>query len=445
MFETCHINQYKNTMIKALFISMFTITISNAQHPIKEKRGDIISRDDIVIATNNNPDSAREYPLVKSFTPILGYIQTGKGGAKGLEKYADEYLREGYNVHLNIDASLQESTESILDKYKKELQADEIIAAVMESGTGRIRAIVSSNRYDPADITQDDIYSLNSKVSEYPYEPGSLITPLTLAIALENKLIKPDTFIETYNGILHLGGKYTITDGEKFSYLTATDIIVHSSNVGITQISWLMDAKTFRDGLTGFGLGSPSGIDLSRELGGHIKPLDLLQNKLHRASQSYGYGMSATLVQLLKAYSIFSNDGIAVTPAIIDYYEGYEKTIVPDHPKPYRVISKNSARQMQDILREVVKRGTGTNVAVPGLDIGGKTGTAHIASEKGYTRQYHSSFFGFANDDSGNRYMIGVLVIKPKKPNYHFASRSAVPVFREIVKEMVEEGDLVPE
>jgi len=271
--------------------------------------------------------------------------------------------------------------------------------------------------------------------------------PITLAIALDHKLLTPDTFIKTYRGKLNVGKKHTVIDDEKFDALSATDIIVHSSNVGISQISWLLSGKAFRDGLIRFGLGSPSGIDLSRDLPGTIKPLKLLQNKMHRANQSYGYGMHATFAQFLKAYSAFNNDGIMVTPEIIDYFSDKEggKHKLDKNGSTQRAISSDTASQMHSILKEVVRRGTGIYAKIEGLDIGGKTGTAHIAGPKGYTQEYHSSFYGFANDGSGHRYTIGVLVIRAQKGHSYFASQSAVPVFRGIVEEMVKRGYLVPE
>ena len=97
---------------------------------------------------------------------------------------------------------------------------------------------------------------------------------------------------------------------------------------------------------------------------------------------------------------------------------------------------------MHEILIQVVKRGTGLNAAIPGLEIGGKTGTAHIRNMEGLSSGFHSSFYGFANDDKGHRYTIGVLAIRAKKENAHFASQSAVSVFKMIVEEMAKEGFL---
>ena len=129
---------------------------------------------------------------------------------------------------------------------------------------------------------------------------------------------------------------------------------------------------------------------------------------------------------------MFNNDGISVTPHLIK-----------NKVNTFRVISSQSTSQIHDILLEVVKRGTGVKAQYQGLEIGGKTGTAHMVHDGRYVREYHSSFYGFANDKIGNKYTIGVLVIRAKKKYKYFASQSAVPVFKEAVQILLDEKKLV--
>ncbi len=425
----------------------------------------------------------REFQLKDTLTPVIGYVQSQSVGryqkiigVKGLEKFYDPYLnktqdglirgkrdvlgtiirskssihiprRDGYDLHLNISLALQKYIEVTLDKMKNETGAKEIIAAVMESLSGKIIAMASSERYDPSNISQTDISKLNAKFIEYPYEPGSVIKPITLAIALDKGRLTPDTVFKTYNGgPFRIGKKQRITDDVPFSSLTATDIIVHSSNIGISQISWLLSGKEFHDGLRAFGLGEPSGIDLPRELPGRIKSIQLLKHKSHRANQSYGYGMQATFIQLLRAHNAFNNGGFLVTPRIVDYlsdYSGKRYRIKCDPPR--RVLQPQTASQLHEILKKVVQKGTAKAARYPGLEIGGKTGTAHIVESGHYVKKYNSSFYGFANDNQGKRYEIGVLVIQADKRHYkYFAAKSAVPTFKAIVDDLVELGYLHP-
>jgi len=425
----------------------------------------------------------REFPLSDVLSPVLGYVgkkpegrYTRPEGKKGLERKYDKHITskkngyfkgerdviasiihnkksiqmtrvDGMDLHLNIPLAFQRRVELMIDQMKASIDADEILVGVMESSTGKVLALASTERYNPKHITQKDIPALNPKFSEYPYEAGSVLKPISLAIALDHKVVTPNTWFNTYNGRLKIGKRRTITDDEKFDSLTATDIIVHSSNVGISQISWRLTGQEFREGLLKFGLAKPSGIDLSRDLPGQVKPLRLLNNNMHRANSSYGYGMLVTFAQLFKAYSAFNNDGIAVTPRIVDYLEDEKGNHYTLEPKVdnLNAVGKQAANQIHNILLEVVKRGTGVKAQYPGLEIGGKTGTAHIAKNGRYVREYHSSFYGFANDKEGHKYTIGVLVIRAKKYHKYFASQSAVPTFRRIVDTLVELDYLKPE
>ena len=425
----------------------------------------------------------REFPLKDTLTPVLGYVRARNVGryseifgVKGLEKRYEKYLntsqdglvrgmrdvtgtiirskssiriprKDGYTLHLNIPLALQKRVEATVDRMKEETGAKEVIAAVMESRTGKIRALASSERYDPAHITRDDISKLQPKFTEYPYEPGSVIKPITLAIALEHGRVTPETWFKTYNGgPFYISKRQKITDDEAFDSLTASDIIVHSSNIGISQIAWRLTGKEFHDGLQAFGLGRPTGIDLSRELPGRIKPAWKLEKKPHRANQAYGYGMQATFIQLLQAHNVFNNGGILVAPRIIAHLESWDgrNFRLEEANLSRRILSPQTAEAMKTILKKVVREGTGVAARYPGLEVGGKTGTAHIAEHGHYVRRFNSSFFGFANDDKGHRYEIGVLVIEASKYHKYFASQSAVPTFKGIVDDLVELGWLRP-
>ncbi len=425
----------------------------------------------------------RRFPLKDVMSPILGYVgkksdgrYTRPEGKKGLERKYEKHITskkngyfkgkrdvigtvihdknsmkiqrvDGLDLHLNIPLALQRRVELMLDSMKKSIDADEILVGVMESNTGKVLCLATSERYDPSHIMQKDIPALNPKFSEYPYEAGSVIKPITLAIALDHKVVTPHSWFKTYDGRFQIGKKRWITDDEKFESLDATDIIVHSSNIGISQISWRLTGKEFREGLLKFGIAKPSGIDLSRDLPGKLKSLHLLDHKMHRANSSYGYGMMVTFAQLFKAYSAFNNDGVAVTPRIVDYLQDAKGRHYTLEPKvgDLKAVGKKAADQIHNILLEVVKRGTGVKAQYPGLEVGGKTGTAHIAKHGHYVREYHSSFYGFVNDKKGHKYTIGVLVIRAKKYQKYFASQSAVPTFRRIIDTLVELDYLEPE
>jgi cell division protein FtsI (penicillin-binding protein 3) len=432
--------------------------------------------------TISEKGESREYPLKEALSPILGYTRSkeDKGykyivGFNGIEKFYDKYLNKkkdglisgkrdaigyivhtkstkyskkenGYNLVLNINLGLQKTIDYILDNYKQKLEAKEIIAAVMRSKDSKIIAITSSNRYNPLDIKPNEIANLQPKATTYAYEPGSVLKPITYALALDKKLITPQSVFNTYNGKLWLTSRFKITDDEPEPSLDAEHIIIKSSNIGISQIAWLFKKDDFRNGLLKFGLGDKkSGIDIGKEANGQIYGVKKLRAKVNRATTAYGYGMRATFAQLLKAYNVFNNNGVSYTPRVVNYIqnENGDKFYLKKDYTVIRPISKDTANIVKDTLKKVVKFGTGRKAITEGLEVGGKTGTAMIARNGRYVKEYYTSFYGFANDFVGNKYTIGVFVIEPKY-EAHFASQSAVPVFKAIVDAMVEQEFLKP-
>ncbi len=415
---------------------------------------------------------ARQYPYGKLLTPLIGYPRkleedgyTRVYGIKGLEKFFDQELNpqqnksqkamrdvngylilnqqsqvkaqiNGLTVKLNIPIALQARTEAICDRIKEQLQADEIIATVMESKTGKVVALASSNRFDPSHIQHADYPSLNTNAIEYSYEPGSVIKPIIFSLLLDRHLINPYDMVNGHNGRWQMGRK-VIVDEHKFNMISAEDVIVHSSNIGIAQLAQKLNGSEFTEGLKRFGFTHFSGVDLPYEKRGSIPSAGQLNNYLYKAITAYGYGMRANAMQLVKAFNVFNNTGRLVNPMVVDsLIDDTGKVIPMQVQEPTQVISPATAERMKQILIKTVNVGTGTIAKTPGLEVGGKTGTAHIAKKGKYVNSYHTSFIGFANDRK-HSYTIGITVIEPR--TVYFASITAVPVFKAIVDLMVEE------
>lgn len=421
----------------------------------------------------------RLYPNSNILTPLVGYVKkyedgqiTKVKGVKGVEKSYEDRLGatqdalilgpkdignnvilnrnsevkkriDGYNVVLSISMRLQKIIERITDRYKEELDASEVIVGVMKSDTGELLALASSNRFDPNNIKKHDYSSLNLNAIEFAYEPGSVMKPFTLAILLREDKINPYDMINTYNGVYKLGRR-TIRDSHKYEQLSVEDIIVHSSNIGILQIAQKLDAVEFYQGLKDFGFALKTGIDLPYEKSGNIPSTKKFRSDIYKATVGYGYGLQATFMQQLKAYNAFNNNGRMPTPYVGVYLLGSDgKKYSLPKPQETQVLPVSIAKRIKQILIKTVREGTGKNAKVEGLEIGGKTGTAHIAVDGRYENIYNGSFMGFANDEK-NRFTIGVLTRKPKKRYYYFGSQSAAPVFKEVVQKMVEESYLAP-
>jgi len=401
----------------------------------------------------------RIYPYNDTLEPVLGrYREDLKRGDNGIEEYYDVFLQpkqngiikgyrdvygniiydknvyikhtiNGNNLKLNINLVLQREIEKLLDVQKQKFKADNIMAAVMDSKTGKILAIASSNRYNPNYITKKDIPNMKISFIRDVYEPGSVMKPITFAILLSHNKVNPYEVLNAYNGKWKPDWRKTpIIDDTPFAWLSAENAIVYSSNIVISQLALRLTNKEFYNGLKKFGFGEYSGIDLPYEVKGYIPSLLKLNYPVYKSTTAYGYGITVNFIQLLKAYNVFNNNGIEITPKIAD---------VPTTQK--KVLSAADARVMLGILRKVVLKGTAKAALIKGLFTAGKTGTSQVSINGEYKKRiYNASFFGFV-DDGVHKYTIGVtfLRIKAKWPNY-FASSSAVPTFKKIVDIMIE-------
>lgn len=446
----------------------------------------------------------RIYSYDNTLTPVVGYIRkfesergkTKVKGIKGLEKKYNELLNntkdgilkgnrdvlsyisfdknsiikkreDGAKIVLNIPLKLQKNNEMIVDMYKKKLGADEIIISIMDSHSGKILSLASSNRFNPGKIKQGDIPSLNVNAIEYQFEPGSVIKPIAMALILDKKRAKKNELIYAFNkstpnskGEYKVGrmkvDRFHVKDDHRFkkNYLTLDDIISYSSNIGILQLAQRLKGAEIYEGYKRFGFTRKTGIDLPYEKTGKIPKVyrlaaGELKNKdnIYKATISYGQGMTSTFMQVLKAFTVFNNNGYSVTPRVVSYLENDSGKYRAEVVEKEQVVSKKAAIEVKKMLIKTVTRGTGKKAAIEGLVIGGKTGTAQIAGKGAYLKKYISSFFGFVNDGEKS-YTIGVTVINPistgKYWYYHYASSSAVPVFKELSKNLINLNYLTP-
>jgi cell division protein FtsI (penicillin-binding protein 3) len=259
---------------------------------------------------------------------------------------------------------------------------------------------------------------------------------------MKHQLVNPFEIVNTHNGRFKIG-KRIITDEHKEHWMSAENVIVYSSNIGIAQLAQRLNASTYYQGLLDFGFTRPSGIDLTNEHLGKIPSMRQLDSETYKASAAYGYAVRSNLIQLLKAYNVFNNHGRMVTPrlteALIDQ-NGHKITL--EQEEPVQLLSPETAERIKRILVKTAVEGTGQKALVEGILIGGKTGTAQISERGRYQQKYNTSFIGFA-DDATRNYTIGITVVRPKIA-YRFAAQSAAPVFKKTVELMVEEGFLEP-
>ncbi|WP_294965687.1 penicillin-binding protein 2, partial [Sulfurimonas sp.] len=392
---------------------------------------------------------SREYPYGSLMTPIIGYPHkleengyTYIKGVKGLEKRFEEALSakqnelsqgkrdvngyiilnkesfskpniNGLDIKLNIPVGLQIRVEKMLDAMKKKIDAKQILIVIMNSKNGKVITMASSNRFLPKDIKRSDYPSLNSAMTEYSFEPGSVIKTLTFALLLDKGLVNPYDLVNGHNGRFKIGRK-VITDEHKYDWLSAENVIVHSSNVGIAQLVQKLSGLELNEGYKSFGLTKKSTNDLIYEKTGSIPSIKRLNNEIYKATSSYGYGMRANLMQLIRAYSAFNNNGRIIMPKIVNsFIDARGQKIIIANEEQIQVIKSSTANRIKKILIKTVNEGTGRKTRIDGLIIGGKTGTAHIVEKGQYVNKYNTTFLGFSNDKQ-NKYTMGVVVIQPK-------------------------------
>lgn len=339
--------------------------------------------------------------------------------------------QSGANVkQVNSDEYFQRLKKNILAVTKDELidlNASNIMVVVLNSKINNVLAMVNTNSTDNKSPSNYNSHIFDEEVAMYSYEPGDIVAPIVYAIALEKSKIIPDEIINCYNGEYIIENK-KITDAKQYSKLSAEDVIVYSSNIGITQIASKLSSINLYNGLKSFGLSYPSSNALYEEDIGYIPSVTKLDNSIYKATTSYGYGLKTNLLQLTRAYSVFNNQGMIsdLSIAQTDNKSSCHKS---------KVINNSVAQLIKKSLIKSVQIGTGSVAKMEVFEIGGKTGISNMVKNNRYINRYHNTFIGFVNSTK-SKYIIGVLVIDPKKNND--AGKTAAPIFNKIIELMIQ-------
>lgn len=343
---------------------------------------------------------------------------------------------DGDSLVLTIDRVIQYEVEKILAESREKFNADTASAIVLEPKTGKILAMASVPQFNPNEYgkTEDIGLFMNPLVS-LPYESGSVMKPITMAIGIEEGKVYPNTeFVDT--GVVSEAG-YSIqnAEGKVYGRSTMTKVLEESINTGVMHVERLVGHAAFRDRLRSFGFGSKTGIRLPAEHAGNLKNLDNVKSTIQFLTASFGQGITVTPLQLAVAYGALANDGILMKPQIVDRIidrNGNIRLVEPEEVR--RVLSQETSREMGGMLRSVVVNGHGKRADVPGYLVGGKTGTAQVAKSgsKGYDENITiGSFVGYApiNDP---RFVIVVKFDNPR--DVQWAESSAAPTFGAIMR-----------
>jgi cell division protein FtsI/penicillin-binding protein 2 len=394
------------------------------------------------VGYNDKGEQVGQYGLEGYFNSDLageqGYLKSEKDLTGRLIGFAERDLkkaRNGSDLILTIDRMVETVA---CDKIKEAVErygAEAGSVIIMDPKTGAIIAMCSFPDFNPNEYSKvENINVFNNPVVFTAYEPGSVFKPITMAAALEEELVNPET---TYidQGSVQIGS-YTIknSDGKAYGLRTMTQVLEQSLNTGAIFVVNKLGNDLFRKYVEKFGFGSLTGIELDTEVAGNISSLKK-RGEIYSATGSFGQGITATPLQLVTAFATIANGGNLVRPYIIDEIVKGDGTRIKTEPQIIRrVISERISTLLSAMLVSVIDNGHGKRAAVPGFYVAGKTGTAQISKKDGLGYESNAtigSFIGFAPVEDP-RFVMIVKIDRPK--DVIWAESSAAPVFGEIAK-----------
>ncbi len=331
--------------------------------------------------------------------------------------------QEGHDLVLALDSRIQNLAFGALKSAVEAHRAKAGGIVVLDVVTGEMLALANYPTYNPNNRSQLSGSSLRNRAVTDTFEPGSTLKPFTVATAIETGKVRPDTLIQTAPGSFTIG-KATIHDAHAEGLITVAQVIQKSSNVGAAKIALGMPAQSMWETFRSVGFGVPPKLGFPGEVSGRVRPAKTWR-PIEQATMSYGHGISVSLVQLARAYTIFARDGDLVPISLVR---------VDTPPSAQSVISAETARALRAMLESAVHPGgTAPRAQIMGYRVAGKTGTAHKQENGGYAaNKYVSSFVGFA-PVSNPRLVIAVMIDEASDGQY-YGGAVAAPVFAKVME-----------
>ena len=346
----------------------------------------------------------RIYPEKNLFSHIIGQIDDNNHGISGLEKSLDEKLKNSQNpIQLSVDKDIQYLIRSELLKFNKIFNTKGSAAILMNANNGEIVSLVSLPDFDPNERKKINDLNFINRATKGVYELGSVFKTFTFAAALDEKLIEPITKFTNLPKSLPCAGFIIKEYDEKIpSTLTAEQILIRSGNIGSVRIGQLIGIEKFKSFLYKIGVLGKIDFDIE-EIG---KPLEFNWGKCKLATVSYGHGITTTLLQVVKAYSIIINGGYNINPTLIKN---------GNLSKKEKILNHNVSKKILPVLRKIVttKEGTASLANVNGYEVGGKTGTAQKSSIGGYSKNKINTFISVF-PTTKPKFVLAVMLDEPK-------------------------------
>lgn len=329
--------------------------------------------------------------------------------------------QDGHDVTLSIDRRIQYLAHRELVKSVEKYQAKAGAAIVLDAKTGEVLAMVNVPTYNPNNPVNIVGKTRNRAITD-TFEPGSTMKTVTAAAALASGKYQPDTKIQTAPGYMSIGPA-TIHDAHPHGVLTVAEVIQKSSNVGAAKMALSLDRQYLWGVFNQMGFGTKTRIGFPGEATGRVRDYKTWR-PIEQATMSYGHGISVTLLQLARAYTVFANDGELKPVSLLK---------LKDAPVGAQVFTAKTAHDVKDMLELVVlPGGTALKAQVLGYRVAGKTGTTHKLGDHGYEKdKYVGSFVGMA-PASNPRLIMAVMIDDPSSGEY-YGGTVAAPVFSAVM------------
>ena len=393
----------------------------------------------------------RQYPEGESAAHVVGFTNVEDKGQEGMELAFNDLLAgragsrrvikdrmgrvvegvgevvppmDGRDMQLSIDSKVQ------FFAYQK--LRDQVIAhkakagsvVVLDAVTGEVLALANYPSYSPDKRQNLTGEQLRNRAITDTFEPGSTMKPFTIGLALDSGRVKPGTLVDTTPGRLTITGS-TISDTHNYGVLTVEGVIQKSSNVGTTKLAMQMPAREMWETFSAAGFGQKPHVGFPGAVSGRLRPYKSWR-PIEQATMSYGYGLSASLFQMARSYTVFAHNGQIIPATML-------KSAIPAVGVP--VFSPKTANEVRKMLQMAAgPGGTGQKAQTVGYSVGGKSGTARKQVGKGYsTNKYRAWFTGMAPIDQP-RIIVAVMVDEPSNGVY-YGGAVAAPVFSEVVQQ----------
>ena len=406
----------------------------------------------------------RQYPEGEAAAHIVGFTNVEDKGQEGVELIFNKQLTgkpgmrrvikdrlgraveavgdvippvDGRDVQLSIDSKVQFFAYQKLKDAVVNNRAQAGSIVVLDAITGEVLALANYPSYVPDKRQNLTGAQLRNRALTDTFEPGSVMKPFTVGLALDKGRVKPGTIIDTAPGALTITGA-TIRDAHPHGALTVQQVIQVSSNVGTAKIAMQMPASDMWETFSSASFGQKPQIEFPGAVSGKLRPAKKWR-PIEQATVSYGYGLSASLFQMVRSYTVFSHDGQIIPATLL-------KSSQP--AVGVNVFSPGTAAEIRKMLQMAAgPGGTGPKAQTQGYSVGGKSGTAYKQQGKGYgsdgNRKYRSWFVGMAPIDSP-RVVVGVMLDEPSAGKY-FGGEVAAPVFSETVQQTLRTMNIQPD